>query len=118
MIKNYFFNIILYFVIIFVCSIVISLIHYFSIFNDNIIHILKIIVPIMAILLSSFRIGRCASKNGSLEGLKFGGIIIFITLLISLVSKSFNIKSLIFYIILLISSMLGSMVGITRKNKG
>ena len=115
MIKNYLFNILLYFIIILICSIVITVVHYFSIFNDNIINILTIVLPIVAILVSSFRIGRCVSKKGYLEGLKFGGIIIFITLIISLLSKNFNIKSIIFYIILLISSMLGSMVGITRK---
>ena len=115
MIKNYLFNILLFLIITIVGSIIISLLHYFSILDINIINILKIALPIIAILVSSFRIGKGANKKGYLEGLKFGGIIILIILLTSIILKSFNIKSLIFYLILLISSMLGSMIGITRK---
>jgi len=115
MVKNYLFNIFIFFIIILIGTIFITLFHYFSIFGDNIINTLKIINPIIAILVSSFRVGKSANKKGYLEGLKFGGIIIFLILLLSIIYKSFNIKSLIFYLILLISSMLGSMIGITKK---
>ena len=57
-----------------------------------------------------------SALEGYIEGLKYGSIIIILTLIISLIIKSFNIKLLIFYSILLLSSTLGSMIGITRKN--
>ena len=115
LIKKYLFNILWFFIIIFVCSILITLLHYFSIFKSNTINTIKLIIPIIAILVTSFRIGMSSNKKGYLEGLKFGSIIIVLIFILSLIFSSFKVKSLVFYLILLITSMLGSMIGITKK---
>ena len=62
-------------------------------------------------------IGNRTNKKGYLEGLKVGIISIIIFLIISYLAfdKVINIKNIIFYFILLISSVLGSMIGINKK---
>lgn len=117
MIKNYL-NSILYFIsIILIGTIFITLFHYFSIFSLSLIRILKMILAIVAIFVSSFILGKKCSKKGYLEGLKFGGIILILLLIMNLIFHSLSLKSIIFFIIILITSVLGSMIGINR-NKG
>ena len=115
MVKNYLFNILLYFIIIFISSIIVTLLNYFNILPNKLISTLKLIIPIISIFISSLMLGKKCKKKGYIEGLKFGCIIIVLIFAISLIFKSFNIKLLIFYFILLLSSTLGSMIGITRK---
>lgn len=105
----------LYFTIsILISSIILTIIDYFEIFNTS---ILKLIIPLIAIFIQSFIIGKKATKLGYLAGLKFGGIIISIFILLVLILDKFNLKSLIYYLILLLTSTLGSMLGNTKTPK-
>jgi len=65
-----------------------------------------------------FNYGKKAEKKGFLEGLKIGGSIIFLLLVINLIfyQTGFSIERLIYYIVLILSSTLGSMIGINKKN--
>lgn len=118
MIKNYL-NSILYFLgIVIIGTVIITLFHYFSIFSVGVIKVLKMILAIAGVFISSFILGRKCSKKGYLEGLKFGAVIIVILLIMNLIFNSLSYKSIIFFVIILISSMLGSMVGITRHKEG
>lgn len=61
-------------------------------------------------------IGRKSSKKGYLEGLKLGGIIILSLLLINLLFiRTFSLSILMYYLIILASSIIGSMIGINIK---
>lgn len=96
-----------------------TLFSYFNILNDKITSIIKILIPIICMLLGGFYIGRKSSKKGFLEGLKLG-IIFSIALIIFnylALNNSFKIKYLLFYIILITSSVLGSMIGINKKKQ-
>ena len=64
--------------------------------------------------------GRKASKKGFLEGLKYGGFYLVFIVLIDYFgfSYKFGFKFLIFSFIILFSSILGGMMGISlRKQK-
>ena len=98
--------------IILISTILLTIIDYFSLFNTS---ILKLIIPILSIFISSFIIGKKTTKLGYLAGIKFGGIIIAIFLILVLLFDSFNLKSLIYYLILLLTSTLGSMIGNIKK---
>ena len=66
-------------------------------------------------------IGSKANKRGWLEGLKIGLEVIIILFVVSYLAfdqAGMNIKGIIYYFILLIFSMLGSVIGINkRKNQ-
>ena len=95
----------------------ITILSYFNILNHNISVYLKFLTSIIGFFVGGFLIGKKSIKKGYIEGLKFSLIIIFIMILISIIFKSFKYKSLIYYLILIISSIIGSMIGINKKNK-
>mgnify|MGYP003316089213 CR=1 FL=1 len=91
---------------------------YLNIFKGNIITITNIIIPILSIFIGSFILGNNISKKGWLEGLKLGILyIIFYTIINLIIYNNFNIKLLLYYSILVIGSILGGMIGITKKRK-
>ena len=114
MIKNYFKSFIYFISIILIGSIIVTIFHYFSLLNLNIINILNIILSIISIFISSFILGKQCKQKGYLEGLKFGIIIILFITIINLFLHNLTLKIIIFYLILLITSILGSMIGITK----
>ena len=93
-----------------------TLFSYLNIIKSNMATIITIIIPLLSIFLSSLYIGKNSIKKGWLEGIKLGLIIIvsFITINLLFYNK-FNIRNLIYYLILLLSSVLGSMLGINKK---
>lgn len=115
MFKNYLYSILYFVSIVILGTLFITLFHYFSIFSIGTIGVMKMILSIIAVIVGSFLLGRKCSKKGYLEGLKFGGIIVLILLIINFIFNSLSYKSIIFFIIILASSMLGSMIGIQNK---
>ena len=90
---------------------------YFNILNNNIIKIIKLLIPIIAIFISSFRMGKCGKKRGYLQGIYLGiSFISFIFLINLLFFKSLDLKLLIYYLIILLVSAFGGMFGITKKS--
>lgn len=96
----------------------ITLFSYLNVIKGNGIIISNLLITIISIFIGSFTFGKKATKNGWFEGIKFGFIFILILAIINIfIYKEFVIKTLIYYSILLISSIFGSMIGITKKRK-
>lgn len=102
---------------IFLFLLLISTLYYFNILSSNVVKYLRVLTILLGIFIGSYQIGKKALKNGYLEGLKYGGLILFIFLLIALFffRDFFQIKFILYDIILLTTSVLGSMIGINRK---
>lgn len=96
-----------------------TLLSYFNILSDKVTSIIKIIIPIISMLIGSFYIGKNSLKKGFLEGLKLGSIFSIFLIIFNYLglNNSFKVKHLLFYIILIISSILGSMIGINKKKQ-
>ena len=76
------------------------------------------IFGMISYFIAGFIMGKNSSKKGYLNGLSIGAIIVFIFLMISLIFKcSIGIKTIIFYLLYLISSIAGSMIGIMSKKE-
>ena len=75
------------------------------------------IIPIVSLLAGGFYIGKHSKENGWLEGLKIGLIFLVILFLLSYLGfqEGMHLKTWIYYLIILISSILGSMIGINKK---
>ena len=93
-----------------------TLLCYFNILKGNGIIFFNLLIPIISVFTGTFNIGFNSNKNGWLEGLKVGFIFFILFIILNIIIyKSFLIKTLIYYSIMLISSILGGSLGITKK---
>lgn len=96
----------------------VTIFNYFDLFNYKVTNVLIIIVPILALIFGGLYMGKNTIKRGYLEGLKLGLIFIFILVIVNLILReTINLKDIIFYLVLLASSIFGSMVGINIQKK-
>ena len=101
------------FILIIILSLITTILYYFNITSTSANNVLRIISIIIIFIFSGIYIGKNSSKKGWLEGLKIAGMLIFISLVITLAFKySFNIKQIIYYLIMSVTVVLGSMIGI------
>ena len=93
--------------------------YHYNLINQTTYNILKIIIILTNIFISSFILGQKTKIKGYLEGIKFSLIIIPLFIIIALIlDLTIRIRIIIYYIIIFITSTLGSMIGInTKKNK-
>ncbi len=115
--KNYLKSYAYLFVIIFSLTILLSIINYFS---NKELYIFKILIPIIGIFISAIILGKKSKNKAYIEGTKYGLIYMLFSIIISypILHNSFNIKNIIYYLVVIFSSIIGSMLGINiKKNK-
>ncbi len=97
-----------------VLNTILSLLYYFNIVGNQVNNYMKLFIVAISMLVGGIYIG---SKEGWLEGLKIGLEVIILLFVVSYLAydKGVNIKSIIYYFILIMSSMLGSMIGINKR---
>ncbi len=94
----------------------ITTLYHFNIISPNIYQSLKLITLLGNILISGIILGKKATSKGYLEGLKLGTfIIVLFTLLTLLMGKELMFKILLYDVIILVTSILGGMIGINKK---
>jgi len=95
-----------------------TVLNYFDIINGKVMSIAKVIIPLFSLALGGFIMSKNANKNGWLEGAKIGLIIILLIAIGNLIfNQGINTKDFIFYALLLISAIFGSMFGINMKKE-
>lgn len=99
-------------------SIFIGTLNYFNILGNSIVKIFELIAIVISTLIGSIYLGKNSSKKGFLEGIKIGLSMIILLFIFSFLAfdKGFTLTSLIFYSIILISAILGSILGINKKS--
>ena len=87
--------------------------------NFNTTSILFIILMIIIFLIMGYQFGKKANKKGYIEGLKIGLCLILVLIFINLIfyNSNFSLERIIYYIVLILSSIMGSMLGINKKEK-
>lgn len=100
-----------------ILTLVLTLFGYINWFQGKMVHFVMIIIPIISLLLGGFVVGKMSEKDGWLEGLKFSGIFLVFLILFNYLGlrATPEVQSIIFYLIMIVSTVLGSMVGINRK---
>lgn len=102
-----------------ILTFIVTLLNYFNIINYQTITVIKIIIPIISLFIGGFLIGKRSHNKGWLAGLKLALIFVIILCLFNYFGLGHKVKiaNLIYYLILTISTMFGSMIGInTQKN--
>ena len=90
----------------------------FNLFNLSTSRVAIIIIGAVMMFVIGFITGKNSISKGYLNGLLISVISIFILIMLSLIFRfQLNINSLIYYIVLVISTTLGSMIGINKKSK-
>ena len=115
MFKNLFFSFVYFISIFLVSTFIFTIFYYFNLVSDSINSIIKFIIPIISISVSSFILGMKSVKKGYVEGIKLSIIVILFFSVIGMLFGSFNFNTVIYYLILVLSSSLSGMLGINRK---
>ena len=106
----------LYFLVPFlVLLLIISILYYFDILNNQIIKYFKIAIILLSALAGGFYVGRNSINKGYLSGLKLSLGIVILFLIINLIIGGFKWYHLVYYLIIMITTCIGSMIGINKK---
>jgi putative membrane protein (TIGR04086 family) len=99
-------------------TLVLTIFHYFNLISDKIVDIIKLIIAVISVGTAGYITGHSCDRKGWLEGLKLAGIVIVILALLTLIFRlGFSTGTLIYYAIIVASSVIGSMIGINFKEK-
>ena len=85
--------------------------------NSSITNLMIFIFNILAFFIFGFKNGKNVSNKGYLAGLKLGGLFLLLLIIISLFTAKniFSLSTIIYYIALLLASILGGSIGINKK---
>lgn len=116
-VKNYLIAIGYFLLVVAVFAIILTIFNYYDIVTNKLFKVIKVLIPSLALFIGGYKVGNNANKKGYIEGIKFSLIVIAILFMFSYLgfNASFNISLILYYIILIISSMLGAMIGINKK---
>jgi len=116
--KTYGKTILFFLGVILVLSFIISLLNLGNILYSKATDTIILIGMILTLFIIGFEYGKKATKKGYMEGLKIGGCLIFLLIIINLLfyKTGFSIERFIYYVVLILSSTLGSMIGINKKH--
>ncbi len=97
---------------------IITLLNYINLIGIKIVNIFSYITPFISFFIGGLLLGKTSINKGWLEGIKFGLIIIILSFIFNYLAfdQGFNISNIILYTITILSSIIGSMVGINLKN--
>ena len=115
MLKNWLIALGYFFGIFFVGTLFVTIIDYFNLFSTSVVSVLKLIIPIVSIVVSGYYMGSHSNEKGYLGGIKIGIFVIAIFMLIVFLVDKISVKCFLYYLILLLVSILSSMLGINYK---
>ena len=116
-IKNYLIAIGYFLLVVVIFAIVLTIFNYYDIVTNKLFKVIKVLIPSFALFIGGYKVGNSVNKKGYIEGIKLSLIVIVLLFMFSYLgfNASFNISLILYYIILIISSMLGAMIGINKK---
>ena len=115
MLINYIKSIIYTISILLISTILVTILNYFNVLTGNTLKIIHLIIPIISIIIGSYKLGKKSNNKGYIEGLKYGILFILLLLIFNLISKSLSIYTILYMIILLLVSTFSSILGINKK---
>ena len=94
-----------------------SILQYFNLFYGKASEVFMFIYMAILFFIIGFLVGKKATHKGYLEGIKISLSLIFILIVINVLfyQTGFSLERTIYYFILILSSTMGSMIGINKK---
>ena len=115
--KNYLISLGISFLIIITLALLNTIFSSFNILPSGIFTVLKVIIPIIAMFISGIFIGSKTDEKGYLEGLKIGIIYVILIFIFTLFFSKIKLINFLNYIIIILSSSIGSMICINKKKE-
>ena len=101
-----------------ILGLLLNTLYYFDIISNNIYNIMKMIIVLATLFINALILGKNIDKYGILEGLKLGAIFILIMIIIKIITNStFDIRTFIYSIIIILTTSIGSIIGINKLQK-
>ena len=100
-----------------VFAFLLSILEYFNFFYGKVSEVSMFIYMAILFFIIGFLVGKKATHKGYLEGIKISLSLIFILIVINVLfyQTGFSLERTIYYFILILSSTLGSMIGINKQ---
>ena len=96
-------------------TLILTTFYYYDLISTDTYKYLKIGTLLITLLLNGVVIGKNSIKNGYLDGIKLGLLLIIFCTLVTIMNKSISIKLILYNIIILITTTFGSIIGINTK---
>lgn len=115
--KSYFKVILIGLLFMLVFAFLLSILEYFNLFYGKVSEVFMFIYMAILFFIIGFLVGKKATHKGYLEGIKISLSLIFILIVINVLfyQAGFSLERTIYYFILILSSTLGSMIGINKQ---
>ena len=99
-----------------ISNLLLTTLSYFDLISDSLLSLLQIIFMFITMFIGGFITSKKCSSKGWLEGLKIGLIFIILLFIFNILFiHHFNLKNIFYFLILIISSIFGGMIGILKK---
>lgn len=92
-----------------------SLFNYLEILDYNIINIINYVLTLLMFYMLGLKLSKIRKSKGYLNGFIIGLIITIIFSLITISLSKYNLNTLIYYLTLILSSITGGIVGVSKK---
>ena len=115
--KSYFKVILIGLLFMIVFVFLLSILEYFNLFYGKVSEVFMFIYMAILFFIIGFLVGKKATHKGYLEGIKISLSLIFILIVINVLfyQTGFSLERTIYYFILILSSTMGSMIGINKQ---
>ena len=106
------------FIILIILTLINTVLYYFNITSTNVNSIFKVLIFVITFMLTGIYISRRSNKKNYIEGFKIAGINILLFLILALLIKyKFNLKLVLYYLLLTLTVVFGSITGKLFKKK-
>lgn len=116
-IKKYLFTISSIILSLLFLTLVLTTLYYFDLISTNTYKFFKIFIIISTLIINSIILGRKSIRNGYLDGITLGIMLVIFCTLVSIVNHNISLKLVLYNFIILLSSTFGSMIGINTKKE-
>ena len=103
-----------YLILLIIYLLIVSIYYYFEIINYKTISIINYIVNLILFFIIGFKISKIKHKRGYFYGFLSSVILVIIFSIITLIISNINVSNIVYYLSLIISSMIGGIIGVTK----
>lgn len=99
-------------------SIVLS-IFYYLLFSTKVANVFSFVYMVIVFFMFGYKLGKKTENRGFIAGLKIGLLLLFVLILLNvgIYQTEFHVIRMVYYIVLLFASVVGSTIGINRKKE-
>ena len=114
-IKYFLKSILIIIISLFISSLLINILYYFDIINNNTVKYFKMFLSIFSFFISGLYIGKKSISKGYINGLKLSLIMVIMFIILSLIFNNIKVSRIIYYLIMTTCITFGAMIGISKN---